>query len=288
MTDTLPGQPIYHLLQASILHAQMMDGEDFSHESQFLNHIDKAIDVLSDWVDHNPNDSWGYFFCGTAYGYKAVWMAQKGSWFKAMFAGLKAKSRFSDAIRLDPHFYDCYSGMGNYHYWSSVKLRKFVPFLSDSRDDGLRELRLAADSSIISAKAAQTGLAWALLNEKNYAEALKIANQLAQETNSGRNSLWVLGGIYWREGSLRKAEETYGQLIESLERAGNQNGYNLIFLHYRKGVCYYAMGDKKTAEEEFRTVLSFDPQKDVRKRLEDTFRQAQDYVDKIEKSKSGL
>lgn len=285
LTDTLPGQPIHHLLHASIIHAQMLDSEDDSRESEFMDHVNAALDRLNDWVDRHRDDPWGYFFCGTGYGYKAVWLAHKGSWLKAMFAGLNAKSRFSDAIRLDAHFYDCYTGLGNYHYWSSVKIRKFLPFLPDNRDDGLRELRLAADSSRISTKAAQIGLAWAMLNEKNYPEALKFGNQLKETANSGRNSLWILGGIYWRSGNLRKAADMYNQIIESLERAGNQNGYNLIFLHYRKGVCYYGMGNNKAAEEEFKTVLSYDPPKDVRKRLDDAFQQAQSYLDKIEKKK---
>jgi tetratricopeptide (TPR) repeat protein len=285
LTDTFPGQPVRHLLYASILHAQMLDSEDYSKESEFKKNLDAALDCLNDWVDHHPDDAWGLFFCGSSYGYKAIWLAQKGSSLKAMFAGLKAKSRFLDAVKIDPRFYDCYTGIGSYHYWSSVKLRKFLPFLPDNRDDGLRELYLAADSSYVSAKPAAVGLAWALLNEKNYKEAFKIANQLKEATNSGRSVLWVLGGVYWSNGNLRKSAQIYGELIESLERAGNQNGYNLIYLHYRKGVCYFGMGNNKAAEKEFNTILSYNPSKEIRKRHEDTFKKSREYLDRIAKAK---
>ncbi|HBC47172.1 MAG TPA: hypothetical protein DEO84_09410 [candidate division Zixibacteria bacterium] len=281
--DTTPGLPIYHLLYASILHAQMMDGEDYSHEKEFMDNIDQASDALEKWVDKNPKDGWGYFFWGSAYGYKAVWQAQKGSLFKSLLSGLKAKSRFSDALKLDPILYDSYTGMGSYHYWSSVKLKKVFPFLSDNRDDGLRELKLAADSSLISNKAAAIAYAWALLNERKYSDALKIANHLNETTEGGRTTVWLLAGIYWANGNLKKSSDYYGQLIESLERAGNQNDYNLIYCRYRKGVADYGMRDFKAAKAEFEAILAYNPPKEIRERHKKTYQRSREYIEKIKK-----
>ncbi len=193
INDTIPGQPIYHLLYASILHAQMMDGEDYSHEKEFMNHVDSANDALERWIDKNPNDAWGYFFWGSAYGYKSVWLGQKKSWLKSLLSGLKAKARFSDALRLDSTLYDSYTGIGSYHYWSSVKLKKVFPFVSDNRPEGLQELKLAMDSSLISSKAAGIAYSWALLNERKYSEALKIANHLNECIIWGTHNALVIG-----------------------------------------------------------------------------------------------
>jgi tetratricopeptide (TPR) repeat protein len=281
LNDTLPGKPLYHLLYASILHAQMMDGEDFDREKDFAQNIDASIKALNDWNDHNPDDAWSRFFLGSAYGYKAVWQAQKGSWFKAMLSGLKAKGNFSDALKIDSRLYDCYTGLGSYHYWSSIKLRKIFPFLSDNRQTGLNELRLAMDSSIISQKAASTGYSWALLNEKKYSDALKVAYQLRETTNGGRNSLWLLSAIYWSNSNLKKAAENYGLLVESLERAGNQNFYNMIYCRYRKGVCCYGLENYVKASDEFQKLLSYNPPPKIRDRQEKTFLKAKDYLNKI-------
>ena len=68
-------------------------------------------------------------------------------------------------------------------------------------------------------KLAGFGYAWALLNERKYSEALKVANHLRETTQSGRSSLWLLGGIYWANGNLKRAAEYYGLLISSLEKA---------------------------------------------------------------------
>jgi tetratricopeptide (TPR) repeat protein len=281
LNDTIPGKPIYHLLYASIIHARMMDGEDFSQENEFMSNIDFSIKALNNWNDNHPKDAWGYFLLGSAYGYKTIWQGQKGSWFKSMLTGLKAKGNFFEALKIDPGLYDCYTGIGSYHYWASIKLRKIFPFLSDNRQDGLNELRLAMDSSFISQKAASVGYAWALLNEKKYSEALKVANHLKEETNSGRNSLWLLSAIYWGNGNLKKAAEYYKVLIESLDKAGNQNYFNLIFCRYRLGICYYGLQDFKSAKTEFETLLSYNPSAEIRDRHKKTFNKARDYLAKI-------
>jgi tetratricopeptide (TPR) repeat protein len=285
--DTIPGQPIYHLLNASILHAQMMDGEDFSREDEFMDNINKASDALEKWIKRNPKDAWAYFFWGSAYGYKAVWLGQRGSSFKSLLAGLKAKARFSDALDLDSTLYDSYTGMGSYHYWSSAKLRKIFPFISDNREDGLRELKLAMDSSLISAKGAGIAYGWALLNERKYSDALKVANHLKETSQGGRTTLWLLAAVYWSSGNLKNASDYYGQIIQSLEQVGNQNYYNLIFCRYRKGVCDYGLREYASARVQFDAILAYNPSKAIRERHKKINERTKDYLDKIEKKNSG-
>jgi tetratricopeptide (TPR) repeat protein len=280
-SDTIPGQPLYHLLYASILHSRMMDSEDYSRETDFMTNIDKAVEGLEKWIKLNPSDAWGYFLQGTAYGYKTIWQGQKGSWLKSMLTGLKAKGRFFDALEIDPHLYDCYTGIGSYHYWSSVKLRSIFPFLSDNRDEGLSELRLAADSSLISSKAAYTAYGWALLNEKKFQEATKVAEHLKEITDGGRSSLWLMAAVHWNWDDIRKAIEDYGLLTESLTRAGEQNYYNLIFCRYRRGNAYYILKNYNAAEAEFRILLSYDPPISVRIRHKKTYEKTEEALEKI-------
>ena len=279
--DTILEQPIYHLLYASVIHARMMDSEDYSREPDFTANIDKAIAALDKWIESNPQDPWGYFLQGTAYGYKTIWQGQKESWFKSMLTGLKAKGRFFDALKLDSLFYDCYTGIGSYHYWSSVKLRSIFPFLSDNRGEGLKELKIASDSSVISGKAAYAAYGWALLNEKKFAEAQKVAEHLRDITGGGRGSLWLLAASHWNWGNLRKAIEDYGLLIESLTRAGNQNYYNLIFCRYRRGNAYLILKNYNAAKAEFNILLSYDAPQSVRARHKKTYEKTAEFLNKI-------
>lgn len=287
LEDTVSGRPIYHLLYASILHAQMTDGEDYSREKEFMSHIDASTKALDKWIDRNPDDAWGYFFLGSVYGYKSIWQGQKGSWLKSLLSGLKAKGRFFDALERDSRLYDCYTGIGSYHYWASIKLRKFFPFLSDNRRDGLGELKLAMDSSYFSSKAAAVGYAWALLNEKKYSDAIKVTRRLSESTGNGRNALWLWGSIYWSNGNLAKAAESYGLLIESLERTPNQNYYNLIFCRYRRGVCLYGLRKYAEAEQEFRILQSYTASREIKDRHEKTYIMTKDYLARIKKARAG-
>lgn len=283
--DPNPGRPMFHLIYGSILHAAMLDSEDYSREKEFFAHIDSSIDALEKWSDDNHNDPWSRFFLGSAYGYKAILYTQKGSWLKSFINGIKAKNNFGKAIDMDPTLYDAYTGMGNYHYWSTVKLGKYIPFLPDNREKGIEELMLAADSSLFSRLPAKTGLAWALINEKRIVKAIQIGKELHRETGGGRNALWILGGAYWRAGNLILSAEYYGQLIDSYERAGDQNYYNLIFCRYRRGVCLAEMRRDEEARREFDTLLSYKISRDIKKRLKDVFNKTGEYLVKLDKRK---
>jgi tetratricopeptide (TPR) repeat protein len=282
LNDTLPGKPLEKLLYASILFSEMSDAEDYSREKELLKNIDDSIDSFKKLSERHPRDPWGQFLLGSAYGYKSVYFGQTGGWFKSLLAGLKAKSRFSDAIKLDPRLFDAYTGLGSYHYWSSAKLKKYIPFLSDNRKKGLEELRLAADSSEFSRGPAIVGLAWALINENKLGDALKISKEFYSTTHGGRASLWLLGGIYWRRGDYNRTIQYYDELLESLKRAGNQNCYNLIFCNYRKGTGLYSQKKYPEARKEFESILSYDLSPEIKKRHEETIKKTKDYLKKME------
>jgi len=284
--DTIPGRPVYHLICGSVVHAEIFDSEDYGKEKIFLAHIDSSINLLSRWVDDNPDDAWGFFFLGTAYGYKSLLYAQKQSWFKSLVSGLKSKGRFNDAIKLDPTLYDVYTGLGSYYYWSTVKLRKYIPFLPDNREKGLTALQIAIDSSLFSGKPAEVGLAWALIEENKLTKAARIGLKLHKETRGGRNSLWILGGAYWRMGNLAMAAEYYRDLVDSYLRAGNQNYFNLILCRYRRGICLYGLGKMAEARREFETLLSYNASGEIRKRHKNTYEKTREYLKKIEKGAS--
>jgi Tfp pilus assembly protein PilF len=200
---------------------------------------------------------------------------------KSLLDGLKARGKFAKVLKLDSTLYDAYTGIGNYHYWSSVRLRKYLPFLPDNKEKGLQELRLAADSSRFSAKPAEVTLAWALIHEKRLSEAAAIGRKLHARTSGGRASLWILGSVYWNMGNLSTTQEYYSKLRESLMRAGDQNYYNIIFCRYRKGVCLFGMGKNDDARYEFETLLSYDVSKEIAERHKETFEKARFYLDRL-------
>jgi tetratricopeptide (TPR) repeat protein len=283
IADTLPGKPIYNLVVASILIAEMTDREDYSRKDDLFKRLDSSKRFFQKWTKNNPGDPWGHFFLGTVHAYKSMWHGQTRSWLKSFIEGLKCRGKYDRTIKLEPTLYDGYTGIGSYHYWSSAKLGKYIPFIPDNRKKGLEELRMAMDSSYFSSRLAATGLAWALIEENNLPGALRIAQDLYRESSGGRVSMWILGAIYWKWGRLDEAERYYAELLKSLNAAGKQNNYNLIFCRYRRGVCLYMMRDYRGAKEEFETLLSYKISKKVKKRHKKTLEKTREYLGKTEK-----
>jgi len=281
--DTLPGKPVYNLIYSSILIADMTDREDYSRKKELFKHLDSSKKFFQKWTKNNPGDPWGYFFLGTVHAYKAMFYGQTRTWLKSFIEGMKSRGKFSRALEIDPTLYDAYTGLGSYHYWSSDKLAKYIPFLPDNRKRGLEEIRIAKDSSYFSSKLAATGLAWALIQENKIPEAQKIARELYRESSGGRASLWLLGAIHWKTGNLQEAKKDYAELMNSLNAAGGQNNYNLIFCRYRRGVCFYMMKDYEKAKEDFEALLSYKISKEVRDRHKETIKKTREYLEKTEK-----
>lgn len=283
IADTLPGKPVYNLIYSSILIADMTDREDYSRKKELFKHLDSSKRFFQKWTDNNPGDAWGYFFLGTVHAYKAMFYGQTRTWLKSFIEGMKSRGKFSRALEIDPTLYDAYTGLGSYHYWSSDKLAKYIPFLPDNRKRGLEEIRIAKDSSYFSSKLAAAGLAWALIQENKLPEALKIARELYRESSGGRASLWILGAIHWKSGNLQAAKEDYTEMMNSLNAVGGQNNYNLIFCRYRRGVCFYMMKDYENAKEDFEALLSYKISKEVRERHKKTLEKTREYLEKTEK-----
>jgi tetratricopeptide (TPR) repeat protein len=281
--DSSAGRPIYHLLIASVVHAEMFDAENYDKERIFKAHIDSCISVLNRWTGNNPDDPWGFFFLGSAHAYKSVRNTQMKKWLSAFIDGWRARGKFARALELDSTLYDAYTGLGNYHYWSSAILGKYLPFLPDKREQGLRELRLAADSSLFSGKPALTGLAWAYIHKKRMGRAVRIGIDMYNVTGGGRNSLWILGGAYWRMGNLPLAAQYYGELLKSFQSTGNQNYYNIVLCRYRRGVSLHGMGKDEEARSEFETILSYEVSRDIKKRLDKIYKKTRQRLEEMDR-----
>ena len=74
INDTLSGRPIYHLIFASVLHAEMADAEDYSNRKEFFAHIDSSMKVLKDENEYSYDD-FRALKCGVCK--KGLWEAEQ-------------------------------------------------------------------------------------------------------------------------------------------------------------------------------------------------------------------
>lgn len=162
-------------------------------------------------------------------------------------------------------------------------LIRSLPFIADRRQEGIAQMNLAADSSRYSGLPASAGLAWIYLDCKDYAGALELLNGLISKGYTGRQVLWPMGLVHFRQGQARGTIEIFTEIKESLERQGSQNGYNLGLCDYFIAVGNYWQGNYFEALKNFNSLLSRQVNKDVGKRLDNRYDSANKYKDRIKK-----
>jgi len=134
--------------------------------------IDKGNKLLED-----DNDPWLNFYVGAAYGYKALHSFRQHNWIGAYLEGRRGISNFKTALKKSPNLYDCYYGLGSYHYWSKAKSR-FIAILTfwmkDTRKLGLEQLELSIDKGRYCPYEAMHGLIIAYYHHGDYDKALEL------------------------------------------------------------------------------------------------------------------
>jgi len=280
-----PGYWPATVFKAGIIYTEMTDDERYDREDEFKALIDSSLIGLEKHLRAFPDDHWARFFKATAMGYLAVWEGTQGSWLKAVVKGLKAGGIFSDIIKRDSLFYDAYLGVGTLHYWRSAKMgiMRSLPFISDRRQQGIKEVRLAMEKGRYTSIPAALGLCWIYIDRDEYDKTFTIVNRLLNEGITGRQLLWPRAIAAFRQ---HRAAETirYFELIkEGLLQKGNQNYYNISICDFCLGLAHYWRGDDVSALKYFNDVLDRDYEPAVANRLGEKFKAAEDYKKKIKK-----
>jgi tetratricopeptide (TPR) repeat protein len=170
--------------------------------------------------------------------------------------------------------YDLYLGLGSYHYWKSARggLLRFFRILKNEKDKGIRELYLAADSSVLSQELARSALIWIWLDKKEYDSVMAIAGEFIQKYPDGKSFLWPFAAASHKYENYTQALETYKKLRERIEENPG-NLYNLIECDYHICRSLEKLGRKTDARnharkfEEYYDIISRDIRKRQRKNI---------------------
>ncbi|MFN3476639.1 MAG: tetratricopeptide repeat protein [Candidatus Methylomirabilales bacterium] len=169
-----------------------------------------------------PQDPDLLFLAGMAFGQKGI-ADGAAKHYLAAYRGIKKAIRlFEEALKLDPEAYDAYYGLGLYHYAFS-RLPGFYRTLASiilpagDREQGLRELRLAAEKGIYTKMLAKVALLRIYgTPEESYEAALPLAEELIRRYPGSPELYFHLALIYSELGrhpeALRIAEEIRGNI----------------------------------------------------------------------------
>ncbi len=264
----------YFFLAASY-HAEMIDAEDYTDKPIFFALIDTAIARAEVALEAEINPAWAALIIGNAHGYIAAFEGKEGSWWEAIKRGVKAKNKYLKVLEYEPDFYDAYLGLGNYHYWRSVKTEfiNWMPFVPDRKEQGLRELVLVRDSSLFSATMAANSLLWIHVRGDRPAEAFETLQWLEQHYPNSRTVLWGEAFVNEMAGRYQQSIEAFGQLIAQIESKPS-NYFNLIECRFHRAQMFRLLGQRESALSELESLLSYHVGGEVRKRQEDRLEEA--------------
>jgi tetratricopeptide (TPR) repeat protein len=247
-----PDDPVGYLFEAAAYLGEMTDREEDLYGAKVSALLDTAL-MKCDTADREAAGApvaWNRLWRGLAYSYRSIWKSKFGSLASAIKLGFKARNEYRAGLAADSGIYELYFGLGNYHYWKSVKagiLRTIGVFRNDI-DKGIAELYLAADSSRLFAEAARNSLVWVWLDRKEYDSAIAIATEMTSIHPDGKTLLWPLARAYYRKGDYDNALATYGELRRRIA-VDPGNYYNLIECDYQIYRCQESLRRQSEATQ---------------------------------------
>lgn len=249
---------VYFFL-ASVLNSKMTHYENQADEALFLNALNRVL-VKTDVEElekNVENQARAYFYRGSAFGYKAFYEGKNGNWLDAVSDGLKSVDNLKHAVELDSTLYDAYLGIGVYQYWRSTKLKYllWMPFIEDTRLQGIINIRKAAAKSKHSRYMAMHQLIYILLNYGNKEEALQYAREVIRVYPNSTFMWWAYAHTWYMRHEYPKAVEAYGHLLILLKNLPEQNPSHVVSCYARLAEIYNKMGKIPEARKEAKQAL---------------------------------
>ncbi|MDF1544201.1 MAG: hypothetical protein P1R58_03760 [bacterium] len=222
------------LARSGLILAQMSEDENDSNSEELKAALDSVL-VLAEVVEDSCSDksAMHHLLRGHAHTYRAIYESKFGFSPKGIKYGYQAMKEYESGLRCDSTFYDLYFGLGGFHYWKSAKagLLKKVGLFDDDREQGLKELTLAIDSSRFSSEPARNALISIYLDQKEYDSALAICSTMLERYPNGTIFLWPRGVAYHESGQPEKCAELFGQLREHYSKQPG-NYFNMVECDY--------------------------------------------------------
>ncbi|MEW5995109.1 MAG: tetratricopeptide repeat protein [Candidatus Zixiibacteriota bacterium] len=252
--------PAGYLFKAVTLIMRMFDREEKYREEEFHSLLDSTIVKATAVRDTASDDAraWMCLWLGHAHAYRALCEARFGSMLSAITIGRRARDEYRWGLLYDSTVYDLYLGLGLFHYWKSSKagLLRTVGLIRNDMDKGIAQLRLAADSSLVSRESARHALVWIRLDQKEYDSVIAICREALSRYPAGKAPLWALAQALFESRRYRDAAEVYEELRNRVAEVPG-NYYNLIECDFARHRCYEKLKDFDRARQVARQARSY-------------------------------
>jgi tetratricopeptide (TPR) repeat protein len=274
-----PAGPFY---VAATLQSAMMDAESDRHEKEFLKEVNSAIRMGDSLLAAGHGDARLYFHLGNAWSYKGLYEAKAGGLATGVLHAHRGVKYLEQALAADSLYEDARLGVGNYKYWSGryYKYLRWLPWIRDERELGVRLVRRVIDKGTLSRWVGMSSLGWIEYDRKNYQEGLRLFRQGLAMFPDSRFFLWGEADCLFANGDYGQAAGRYENLLASILGDEGQSGYNEAECRFKLMKAYDALGRQAAAETQARAVLTMKTDASVFKRTERQRKAAAEWLDR--------
>ncbi len=279
VTDRYPDHIVGTFYQAATLQSKMMDYETDRWERDFFRLVEKAIRMGKRQIEKGEEDPWTYFYLGSIFSYKGLYQAKVGDLISGFLSARKGLECLKRALEMNSTLYDACLGLGSYKYWAGrfYKYLRWLPWIRDEREEGVRLVRLSVDRGTFSYWVGVNSLGWIEYDRKRYRMALTLFLKGLERYPGSRFFIWGMADSYFKLGNYMRAVEIYQELLTSILSADLNNGYNEAECRLKLVMSYFELGQYEEAFHQCNAILERRVEKKIAKRLKNHYEQAEEY-----------
>lgn len=254
------GAPVGEFGCAYIYQHMMDEARSTAFDSAGYAFADSAIRIGERLKKIDKGNMKNVLFLAGAYGMRGIRKLYRDKYFSAFRDGLKARSLLLTLEKHAPRLHDMYYGLGVYHYWKSRGSRYFwwLPFISDDRDKGIKEIKHAIQHGLLSEYAARLGLLPILNNTGAWEEMLTVATYVQQVYPENLFCRWYVGKAYTRLQRWKDAVSYWEETEQRLLQLPYYGIDGLVECWYYRAVSLEGTGNYRQAAELYQQILQQD------------------------------
>lgn len=280
-----PDHPIGYFYKAGIYDIFNQNYRIVAFEKEFEEAVELAIKIGEKHVKKNKNDALAYFYLGGAYGFRGLHRVYKRDWLHVFIDGYKGLKNLNKSLKKNPEFYDAYFGLGLYHYWRSAMTKKlrFLPFVSDQRQKGIDELKLAIKKGKYAGVESRISLASVYYNEAEYDSGFALNEWLYQRYPFDPSILYFRTRVYEKKQLWQDMLETANELYNVITNYEHQSTGYKIECMYLRALAEFNLGRNENALNKLETAIKLEKTRDKKQELEGPYEDFDEIFDKIKK-----
>ncbi len=283
LNNTYSKLPLGNIYLVATEIARAYDFEEPFNTDYITANLDTAESKTKSLLDKDENSLWNIYFRALDEGYYAYFQVLRKNWLSALSNGFDAVRDFQKCLNIDPDFYEANLAIGSYQYWRSRKTEflKWIPFVKDETELGIKNLQIAVDHASYHRYSAINSLLWIYIDQKKFRAAIDLAEKTLKQFPGSRFFIWPLARAY-EAVDIQKSIDEYNKLLDYYSGLPDSNFYNIIVIKHILAQQYVKLGNKKTALELCDQILSIKGLSDyVRDRLGDRLDRVRDLKEEL-------